>query len=75
MSKRCSPSAEPAVQAHTIIGIDVAKDKFVIAQLGSTAVHAIDNNRASIKVWLKSEPRPVALLWNPRGATAAWPAN
>lgn len=60
MSKRCSPTAQPSAQPQppgssgpTLIGIDVAKDNLVIAQLNESGIRTIANTQAGIKAWLK----------------------
>jgi transposase len=59
MHKRCSSSSSlPESTAQpTLIGIDVAKDHLVIAQLGASGVQSIANSTAGIKAWLSSIPK------------------
>lgn len=57
MSKRCLSSTAPELPTQpAFIGIDVAKDHLVIAQLGASAVQTIANSTAGIQAWLKALP-------------------
>jgi transposase len=59
MSKRCSSlsSAPQTPGQRVLIGIDVAKDNLVIAQLDASGVHTIANSTAGIKAWLQGIPK------------------
>jgi transposase len=72
MSKRCSPPSRPAQQPTptlnpTLIGIDVAKDELVIAQLHSSSVQAIANSPAAIQAWLAGIARPACVALESTG--------
>lgn len=65
MSKRCPPpqpipqpvsGPSPTAPEPVIIGIDVAKDHLVIAQLNHSHVQTIANTHEAIEVWLEGIP-------------------